>query len=295
MDRAQGPQPLTALWKTRCHPTTRHHQKRAQPAPTPAPHPAFLLATAEWRWGCRGHFWTLPCPLNPPVSVFGGFLSKDIKVIVLWCLSVEARLACGFLGRRGISAQGHGARLEGPQVRLWSPAQRWRAQRAGLLFTVLDGALPAAVKRVRALSAPVLPDPPTDAWDLMLQQWEAVMASGGVGKHVNEAGGPGGVGSEVLRAWVQSWGLVALRAPGSRAVPVSLPPCAYLLGAGHHVTWALGVVLGSHIHPPGGVETPQGLQRERRRSAGWLRGEMQGDTQPSRGAPKRPGQPPPDG
>lgn len=159
MDRAQGPQPLAALWKTR-HPTTRHRQKRARPAPTPAPHPAFLLATAEWRWGCRGHFWTLPCPLSPPASVFGGFLSKDIKVIVLWCLSMEARLACGFLGRRGISAQGHGARLEGPQVRLRPPAQRWRAQRAGLLFAVLDGSLPAAVKRVGALSAPVLPDPP---------------------------------------------------------------------------------------------------------------------------------------
>lgn len=157
MDRAQGPQARAALWKTRCHPATS--QERARPAPIPAPHPAFLLVTAEWRWRCRGHFWTLPCPLSPPASVLGGFLSQDIKVIVLWCLSVEALLACGFLGRRGISAQGHGARLEGPQVSLLPPAQRWRAQRAGLLFAVLDGALPAAVKRVRALSAPVLPDP----------------------------------------------------------------------------------------------------------------------------------------
>lgn len=104
------------------------------------------------------------------------------------------------------------------------------------------------------------------------------------------------MGSEVLRAWVQSRGLGAPRAPSSRALPVSLTPCAHLLGAGDHVTWALGVVLASRIHPPGGVETPQGLQREQRRqSAGWLCGEMQGDTEPSRGAPKWPGQPPPDG
>lgn len=41
----------------------------------------------------------LTCPLTPPASL----LSKDIKVIVWLCLSVEAQLTGGSLGR-GVSA-----------------------------------------------------------------------------------------------------------------------------------------------------------------------------------------------
>lgn len=58
----------------------------------------------------RAHFWTLACPLGPPASVLGSLFSKDIKVL---CCGVFQ--ACEVFGDKGISAQGRGSRLGGPE------------------------------------------------------------------------------------------------------------------------------------------------------------------------------------